>query len=211
MSYQSSTIKKIYQVEKNNEDIRQTILTNIVKMLTERKLLNIKDQDKNIESIIKKQSDDMIYTLDLPDNNKFAIKITPHKVTAINRSFGISEFLVAHKNHPKIIVVREISKKARQYIINNFTKTEIFIEEEMMINIVEHDIVPKHELLTEEEANTFYIDFGCKKKNMPKILHTDPIAKYYNMQPNNICRILRPSAKSGLSASYRLVIKGNIK
>lgn len=206
-----TTVKKLYQIEKNNEDIRQTLLTNAIKMLTERKLLKVNDLDKNINTIINTSSDEMIYEISTVNNEKFAIKIAPQKITAIARSYGISEFLVAYKNNPKIIIVKEISKKAQQYIINNFSRTEIFLEDELMINLVEHDIIPKHEVLNEKEMETFYADFGCKKKNMPKMLSTDPMARYFNMKPGDICRIIRPSDKCGLSSCYRLVIKGNIK
>lgn len=203
--------KKLYQVEKNADDVRRTILTNIIKMLTARKLLPAADQQKNIQSVLEAVSDDMTYLVDLGNKEKVAIKIVSQKITAINRSFGINEFLIAYKNNHKIVVVKEISKKAVQYIMNNFSDTEIFLEEELMINIIDNDIIPIHELLTEEEQQTFLVDYNCKKKNMPKILNTDPVARYYNMKPGNICRILRPSEKAGLCPTYRLVIKGSLK
>jgi DNA-directed RNA polymerase subunit H (RpoH/RPB5) len=205
-----ATIKKLHQIEKNSEDIRQTLLANTVKMLTERGLLSRDDLDKNITAITSKVSDEMIYEVALLSGEKFMIKLALQKITAIARSFGISEFLAQYKNNPKLIIVKEISKKALQYIMNNFTRTELFLEEELMINIIEHDLIPKHEVLSEEEMKTFYVDFGCKKKNMPKMLHIDPMARYYNMKPGDVCRILRASDKCGLSPTYRLVIKGSI-
>lgn len=205
-----ATIKKIHQLEKNSEDIRQTLLTNVVKMLTERGLLLKEDQDKNISSVVTKISDEMIYELTLLSGEKFMIKLALQKITAMARSFGISEFLAQHKTGPKLIIVKEISKKARQFILNSFTKTELFLEEELMINIIEHDLVPKHEVLTEEQMKTFFPDYECKKKSMPKMLHIDPVARYYNMKPGDVCRISRYSDKCGQSPSYRLVIKGSI-
>lgn len=205
----------LFQIEKSTEIIRNTILTNIIKMFTERNLLKRENLNRNIEQIISTQSTDMIYTVALDNyndekNKTYAIKIVFQNVTAINKSFGINEFLASHKNNPKLVVVKDISKKALQYILSNYNNTEIFLEKELMINLVEHILVPKHELLTEEEAVVFYEKYNCKKRNMPKLLSTDPVAKYYNMSPGNICRIIRPSEKSGYVASYRLVVKGSL-
>ncbi len=206
----------LFQIEKSPDVIRKTVLTNIIKMLTERKLLKKENEAGNIEKITSTQSDDMIYMVpidktgtDEKSKTAFAIKIVFQKVTAINKSYGISEFLVNYKNNPKIVVVKDVSKKALQYILNNFGNTEIFLEKELMINIVEHVLLPTHEMLSPDEIQMFYEKYNCKKRNMPKMLSTDPVARYYNMKPGDICRIIRPSEKSGFIASYRLVIKGS--
>jgi DNA-directed RNA polymerase subunit H (RpoH/RPB5) len=195
----------LFQIEKSSEDIRKTLLTNSVKMLTERKLLPKSDLEKNIAKILSLQSDDMIYAI-----GNYSIKIVFQKVTAINKSYGISEFLAQLKSAPKIIIVKDISKKALQYILNSFSNTEIFLEKELMINLVDHVLIPVHEVLTDDETAVFYDKYNCKKRNMPKMLSTDPVARYYNMKPGQICRIIRPSEKAGFVASYRLVIKGSL-
>ena len=207
---------KLYQVEKSPEDIRKTVLTNIVKMLTNRGLLKLENLESNIEKLIKTYSDDLTYTIKLDkvedDGLKImAIKYAPHKITAVNKSYGISDFLNNYKDNPKIVVVKSISKKAHQQFMKNFDRVEIFMEQEMMINLVDHVMVPKHELLTPEEVLTFYETYNCKKKNMPKILSTDPVARYYAMKVGDICRVIRPSEKSGFAHSYRLVVKGAMK
>lgn len=204
----------LYQIEKSNDDIRKTILTNIIKMLTERKLLKKENLDINIENILKVKSDNLVYIVPLDkyvdENSKnFAIKIVFQKITAINKSFGISDFLVEYKMNPKLIVVKDISKKAQQHILNNYENTEIFLEKELMINIIDHVLVPKHELLSQDEVQLFFEKYNVKKRNIPRILSTDPIARYYNMKPGDICRIIRPSEKSGYVPTYRIVVKGS--
>ena len=87
----------------------------------------------------------------------------------------------------------------------------MFLEKELMINIIEHDIVPEHKILTPEEKLIFYEEYSCKKKNLPRILNTDPVAKYYNMKPGDICKIIRVSEVSGSVFSYRIVTKGYAK
>ena len=78
---------KIFQLEKNNEDIRKTVLTNTIKMLTERNLLDKNKLDKNIQTIIEKKPDDNEYKVDIlpnyrgSDDTKLIIKIFPFKIT----------------------------------------------------------------------------------------------------------------------------------
>ena len=201
----------IYQIEKNTEDIRRTVLANIVKMFTERKMLNSADLEKNIDAILKLQSDDLIYSMKLNNERTLSIKIVFQKITAMNKSYGITDFLDSFQDDIKIIVVRDISKKAYMHIYNNYPNTEIFLEKNLMINLIEHVLVPKHELLAENEYEDFFEKYHCKKRNIPKLYTTDPVAKYYNMKPGNICRILRPSEKSGYVVSYRIVVKGSLK
>lgn len=111
-----------------------------------------------------------------------------------------------YKDIPKIIVVKEINKKAIQYVYNTFPNAEVFIENELLINLIDHDLVPEHEILSKEECDELLENYNAKKRNLPKILKTDPVARYYNMKPGDICKIIRPSEQSGFVAFYRLVV-----
>jgi len=202
---------KIFQIEKNNDDIRKTVLTNTIKMLTERKLLKSENLEKNINDILSKVSDDYTYTinLDTDDADKiFAIKILNQKITAISKQSNINSFLNKFQNNPKIIIVKAINTKALQYIFSNYIKTEIFLESSLMINLVDHVFVPKYEILdkTSDDYKQFCDKYNVKKRQIPKLLKSDPIAKYYNLKKDDIVRIVRCSELSGLSPFYRIVI-----
>lgn len=202
-------LTNLYQLEKNTDEIRKTVLTNIVKMLTERGLIKKGDMDAEIEKTIKSYPDDLVYKIKT-SNGIYAVIYVPQKITSINKSPGIIEFLNNFKKYPKIVVIKEISKKVAQHITTNYPTTEIFVETELMINLIDHDLVPKHEMLTSDEMSVFFEKYNCKKRNMPKLLTEDPVAKYYNMKPGDIVRIIRPSEKTGEIVSYRLVVKGAI-
>jgi DNA-directed RNA polymerase subunit H (RpoH/RPB5) len=208
-------IQKIQPVEKSKKNVRDTVLTNIVKMLTERKLLNKELLEENITKITSTIMDSLVYKikLDTKDDgiDTLFVKIIPQKITAVKKSSGISEFLETYKKDKKIVIVTSVGTKARQFIDAKYKNTEIFTEENMMINLVDHVLVPKHELLSPEKTNTFYTDFKCKKRNMPKMFTGDPVARYFNMKSNDIVRITRPSDTSGSYNSYRLVVKGEVK
>lgn len=202
-----------FNVRLNNEEIRQTVLTNVVKMLTERKNLNVDKLRENIDKLIRVHTDDYTYrlSLDKPIDGvtNVIIKIFPQKVSTISKtSGGVIDFLMAHKDEHKIVVVKEINPKSYPTIKKTYPRTELFLEHELMINLVDFVLIPKVELLTDEEQDNFCQIHMCKKRNIPKILNTDPISKYFNLKDGDIIRILRPSETSGYSPAYRLVIKG---
>lgn len=187
----------------------QIVLTNIIKMFAERKYIS--DERSKINEILNMQPNDLTYHIKIDDGSTISIKFMLQKITAVNKTSGINDFLNYFKDNHKFIVVNSINKKAHQYIKNNYKNTEIFSEEELMINLVDHVLVPKHELLSDQEKDIFFDKYHCKKRSVPKMLTSDPIARYYNMKPNDIVRITRPSKQSGYSRSFRLVIKGDLK
>ena len=207
------TTFKIFQLEKNNEDIRKTLLTNVVRMFTERKLLKRENLEDNINKMINIYSDDYTYTLNIDNykndsDKKYIIKIFNQKITAISKQSGISDFLIKFKDVPKLIIVKSISTKAFQHVMNNYPKTEIFMESFLMINLIENILVPKYEILENEsdEFKKFFEEYQCKKKQIPKMYMSDPVAKYYNLKRSDLVRVIRPSETAGESSFYRLVI-----
>lgn len=204
-------------IEINIDKKINILLTNVIKMLTNRKLLKEENLEKNIDNIIKNKNDDLIFDikLDFPevyypkDKNILSLKILNQKISSINKGSAISDFLNSKINNPKIVILNGIQSKAKEQIFN-FPYTEVFIEHELMINIVEYVAFPKHELLSEEESKSVLEEYNVKKKEMPKILSGDPASRYFNAKPNQIFRIIRPSEITGVAVSYRYVIKGNI-
>jgi DNA-directed RNA polymerase subunit H len=74
------------------------------------------------------------------------------------------------------------------------------------IKLQDHILVPKHEILTEEEAEELLKTLGVSREQLPKIKADDPIAKEIGAKPGNIVRIIRESRTAGKSIAYRLVI-----
>ncbi|WP_456371138.1 DNA-directed RNA polymerase subunit H [Geoglobus sp.] len=76
----------------------------------------------------------------------------------------------------------------------------------MKIRLQDHVLVPKHELLSEEEARELLETLGIRKEELPKIRADDPIAKEIGAKPGDIVRIIREDELVGKSVAYRLVI-----
>jgi len=203
---------EIFHIEKNNETIRRKVLKNIIKMLTERKVLNKQNLKANIEAVLKIDSDDYTYVLDAdkPENNipKIAIKITHQKIAAVSKQSVISEFLQKYKMQYKIVVVQSINAKSLEYIVNNHPNTEIFKIDEMMIDLIKLKIMSRYKRIPQnsEDYKKVIDDYNLKKREIPRIFLNDHGAKYYNLKKGDLVRVKRPSETAGESIGYRLVI-----
>jgi len=76
----------------------------------------------------------------------------------------------------------------------------------MKIKLQDHILVPKHEVLSKEEAEELLKVLGIKKEQLPKIKSNDPIVKEIGAKPGDIVKITRESLTAGKSIFYRLVI-----
>jgi len=204
---------KIFQLEKNSDDIRKTVLTNIIKMLTERKLMENDKMTQNIKKITKTHSDENMYAVDIQnyrdgDDKSMIIKLFLQRITSISKQSIITEFLNKYKNVAKLIVVKAINTKAGQYIISHYPKTELFLESDLMINLTDNVLVPRYEILdrNSEQYNNFRDSFNCKKRNIPKLLKSDPMARYYNLKKDDIVRVIYPSETTAYTGFYRIVV-----
>ncbi len=81
----------------------------------------------------------------------------------------------------------------------------------MKIRLQDHILVPKHEVLSKEEAEEVLKTLGVKPEQLPKIRADDPIAKEIGAKVGDIVRIIRESPTAGKSIAYRLVIPPSIK
>ncbi len=75
------------------------------------------------------------------------------------------------------------------------------------INILEHELVPKHEICSEEEVNELLKRYNISKEQLPKILLTDPVVKALGAKPGDVIKIIRNSKISGKSIYYRVVVE----
>jgi DNA-directed RNA polymerase subunit H (RpoH/RPB5) len=202
--------------------IRKEILTNLIKMFIERRLILKDNFEKNLKKI-EKPSDTDSYELTLDkeiepdstdekfvkkfDSKTMRVKIIHQKILGIAKSPLIKEFLDSNTSNHKIFIFDGISDKAKSTLMS-IPNTEVFIESYLMINIVEHIDSPRYEVLTEDESKQVLETYIVKKKELPKILTTDPIVSYFNLKRGQIIRIIRCSEQSGFSVIYRIVAKG---
>ena len=95
-------------------------------------------------------------------------------------------------------ILKEINKEV-------YKNVEIFMNKNMIFNITHHEFVPKHSILTENETDELLDKYSTTLNKLPKIYKSDPVAKYYGMKPNQVCKIIRRSPEVGDYIYYRLV------
>ncbi len=77
---------------------------------------------------------------------------------------------------------------------------------EKEIDIYQSKLVPKHELLTDDEKNELLKKLNVSAKQLPRIKKHDPAIKQLNAKKGNIIKVTRKSATAGQSIYYRVVI-----
>ena len=84
---------------------------------------------------------------------------------------------------------------------------EIFPIKNVLFNITEHSFVPKHEILSIDEALQVQTNYSITNKSQfPIILKTDPVAKYYAIKPGQLVKITRSSTSTGDNITYRYCV-----
>jgi DNA-directed RNA polymerase subunit H len=80
-------------------------------------------------------------------------------------------------------------------------------DEKQEFNVLNHQLVPIHELLSDEEARALFEVYNIIPEQLPKILASDPAAMSTGAKANQVVRIRRKSKTAGESIAYRLVIE----
>ncbi len=76
-------------------------------------------------------------------------------------------------------------------------------------SILEHELVPKHRILSEEEKQKLLEKYNISLKNLPKISIKDPVVKLLNdAKVGDVIEITRKSPTAGTTKYYRVIING---
>jgi DNA-directed RNA polymerase I, II, and III subunit RPABC1 len=88
--------------------------------------------------------------------------------------------------------------------MDNKYYTQIFEISKLIINIMEHEFVPEHTIISKEEKQKLLERFDIATfTQLPIILKSDPVAKFIGMRRGDVCKIIRPSETSGRYEMYR--------
>jgi len=82
-------------------------------------------------------------------------------------------------------------------------------ETEEKFEIMRHDLVPHHEIMTDEEKERLLKDYEIQIDQLPKILNTDPVSLYVGAKPGQILKITRKSHTAREAVAYRLVVESS--
>lgn len=124
--------------------------------------------------------------------------------------FNIEKTL--EKKDSVIIIIKDIPNDTINGIIKSIWENEgIFITirgiKTLQFNIFEHEYVPKHEVLSNEDSEEIKKKYNITNDLMiPEISRFDPVAIALLMRPAEMCKIIRSSKTSITSEFYRICV-----
>ena len=206
------SVQSDFQEKKEWFNVRKTVL----EMLEDRgNLIPEEVSIVNFEQFsIKFDTDNIDIFINDEIKNK---KIYVHFNINLNKKFGKSDLVETLKkvvgtykdeNINLILLLREKenSTVTKELERKQYENVEIFLKKNMMFNITHHIYVPKHVVLTEEESEEIVSKFNTPKIKFPKILKSDPVARYFALKSGMMFKILRKSPEVGESISYRYCV-----
>jgi DNA-directed RNA polymerase I, II, and III subunit RPABC1 len=161
----------------------------------------IKYDNKNIDIYIKNDENSKIFYIHFHNENKnFSKSDLKNIMQKIISTYGDENInlILLLKEKENSAVSKELSK-------DMYKNVEIFLKKNMIFNVTKHIYVPQHILLNKEEELELLEKYNTTKGKLPKLSKTDPIAKYYGMKNDQICKIIRKSPEVGEYVYYRLV------
>jgi len=80
-------------------------------------------------------------------------------------------------------------------------------------NVLEHELVPEHHLLSDKDAEKILKELKLTKDQLPKMKLSDPCIRALDaiagpVSEGMVVKIVRRSSTSGVSVCYRLVVRG---
>ncbi|CAJ0915018.1 unnamed protein product, partial [Mesorhabditis belari] len=107
-----------------------------------------------------------------------------------------------------ICIQTGMTPSAKQALTDMMPKyiLEYFLENELMVNITEHELVPEHVVMTNDEKQELLARYKLKDTQLPRIQQTDPVARYFGLKRGQVVKIIRPSETAGRYITYRLVV-----
>ena len=197
-------ILEIYKSRNNLLDILESINYNV----SDYKGFSISE----IDTLVRNKQLDMLVTN--KDNKKNYFKyfieksLRPQNLhDMIDDLFNIEEIL--DKKDNLIVIIKDepnetIQKLLSELFVNDGHFVIVINIQRLQFNILNHSMVPKHNILDSKEKDLVIKEFNIQDDNIPNISRFDPVAQVIGIRPGEYCEIIRPSKTSITSKYYRI-------
>ena len=122
--------------------------------------------------------------------------------------FNIEQIL--KKTDDLIIIIKDEPNEPLLKLLTNIWEQEgiylnVFNIKRLQFNILNHQLVPKHKVLTLEQSNEIKKIYNIQNdEQIPSICRFSPPAQAIGLRPGELCEITRPSKTSINSKFYRI-------
>jgi len=123
---------------------------------------------------------------------------------------SIEEMYISGKEYIKSIELPEnletyLSDPNNQYSYEHIRNIHIFHLDELSIDILSNNYVPKHKCIRDKDTiNEIIKKNNCSLSQLPQILRTDPVSKRFRISSGDIFEIERVTQTGGIRKYYRV-------
>ena len=118
------------------------------------------------------------------------------------KDIGKERVIVVSRDKMNTNFVRNLSKSNDTDVV-----VELFYLKELLFNPYRHELVPKHRILSKEEANDVVTTLKLRAKSqLPIIHHEDPISRHLGIESGDIVCVTRHSRSAGTHNVYRFCV-----
>jgi DNA-directed RNA polymerase I, II, and III subunit RPABC1 len=127
-----------------------------------------------------------------------AIKLCIDEIRELYSNMDTMEIVIVLKIEPNNSIYKlEKEKTEKDSII------QIMNCKQLQMNITKHRLVPKHERMNDEESNELLKCYNLQtKQQLPLILKSDPVVRYYNFRSGDILRITNNTVSMNYGYKY---------
>jgi len=145
----------------------------------------------------------------VPDCGPVWVEFLSDKQFGVAQIRTFAKYIISNNYKTGIMVTHvPLSPAARKSLasVESLAKIECFLEDDLLVNITHHELVPKHVVLSRDEKAALLKRYRLKETQLPRILQKDPVARYLGLRRGQVVKIIRTSETAGRYASYRLCV-----
>lgn len=122
-----------------------------------------------------------------------------------------NEMILEPTDELLFIIRMEPNDTLKKFIKEKYFKDGLYVNivniQRYMFNILDHQLVPTHTILTDKQVEELKTEVNIKEiTQLPEISRLDPVAITIGLRPNQVCKIERKSPTSLTSIYYRVCI-----
>ncbi|KAK2990078.1 hypothetical protein RJ640_002202, partial [Escallonia rubra] len=121
--------------------------------------------------------------------------------------FGVLHQTANEEGLQRVILILQskMNFHAKKMVDQYPIKVETFHIADLLVNVTKHVCQPKLEILTAEEKQKLLKEYKVDNNQLPKMLETDAIARYYGLEKGQVVKSTYSGSLTGSLVTYRCV------